>query len=81
MLKFYKQRLNNFQITFSLSALVGESFLNKPFCLFLVNLKATDIHFHSVSEKIQSVFGEFYEPEFCEISLYKHLYSTSSLLL
>ena len=43
--------LNNFQITFSLSALVGESFLNKPFCLFLVNLKATDIHFHNVSEK------------------------------
>ena len=59
--------LNNFQITFSLSVLVGESFLNKPFCLFLVNLKATDIH--NVSEKTQSVLGEFYELEFCEISL------------
>ena len=28
---------------------------------FLVNLKATDIHFLDVSEKTQSVLGEFYE--------------------
>ena len=28
---------------------------------FLVNLKATDIHFLDVSEKMQSVLGEFYE--------------------
>ena len=61
---FYKHWLNNFQITFSLSALVGESFLNKPFCMFLVNLKATDIHLHNVSEKTQSVLGESYEPEY-----------------
>ena len=67
--KFYKHRLNNFQITFSLSALVGKSFLNKPFCLFLVNSKAIDIHFLNVSEKTQSVLCEFYEPVFCEISL------------
>ena len=51
-MNIYKHRLKNFQITFSLSALVGESFLNKPFCLFLVNLKATDIPFHNFSEKI-----------------------------
>ena len=56
-------------ITCSLSALVGESFLNKPFFLFLVNLKATGIHFHNVSEKTQSVLVESYEPEFCELSL------------
>ena len=37
--------------------------------MFLVNLNATDIDFHNVSEKTQSVLGEFYEPEFCEISL------------
>ena len=46
-----------------------ESFLNKTFCLFLVNLKATDSHFHNVSEKTRSVLGESYEPEFSEISL------------
>ena len=68
-MNIYKHRLNNFQITFSLLALVGESFLTKPFCLFLVNLKATDIHFHNVPEKTQSVLRESYEPEFCEISL------------
>ena len=34
-----------------------------------MNLKATDIHFLNVSEKTQSVLGEFYEPVFCEISL------------
>ena len=67
--KFYKHRLSNFQRTLFLSALVGESLLNKPFCLFLVNLKATDIHFLNVSENTQSVLGEFYEPVFCEISL------------
>ena len=61
--------MNNFEITFSLSAFVSEFFLTKPFCLFLVNLKATDIHFLNVSEKTQSVLGEFYEPAFCEISL------------
>ena len=71
---------NNFQLTFSLPALVGESFLNKPFCLFLVNLKATDIQFPNVSEKTQSVLGEFYEPVFCEISL-ATLHTTSSLPL
>ena len=68
-MEILQHRLHNFQITFSLSALVGESFLKKPFCLFLVNIKATDVHFLSVSEKTQSVFGEFYEPVFCEISL------------
>ena len=65
-MKIYK---HNFQIIFSLSAVVGESFPNKPFCLFLVNLKAIDIHFLNVSEKTQSVLGEFYEPVFREISL------------
>ena len=68
-MKILQTRVNNFRITFSLSALVGESFLNKPFCLFLVNLKAKDIHFLNVSEKTQSVLGEFYEPVFCEIFL------------
>ena len=68
-MNIYKHRLNNFQMAFSLLALVGESFLTKPFCLFLVNLKATDIHFHNVPEKTQSMLGESYEPEFCEISL------------
>ena len=67
--KFYKHQLNNFQITFSLSALAREYFRNKPFGLFLVNLKATDNHFLNVLEKTQSVLGEFYEPVFCEISL------------
>ena len=47
----------------------GEYFLNKPFGLFLVNLKATDNHFLNVLEKTQLVLGEFYEPVFCEISL------------
>ena len=56
--------------------MVGESFLNKPFCLFLVSLKATDIQFHNVSEKTQSVLGEFYEPEFCEISLVTFKFAT-----
>ena len=37
----------------SYSALVGESFLNKPFCLFLVNFKATNVQFLNVSEKTQ----------------------------
>ena len=50
-------------------ALVGESFPNRPFCPFLVNLKATDIQFLNVSEKTQSVLGEFYETVFCAISL------------
>ena len=68
-MKIYKHGLNNFQIILSLSVLVGESFPNKPFCPFLVNLKATDIHFLNVSEKTQSVLGEVYEPVFCEISL------------
>ena len=68
-MKSYKHRLNNFQITFSFSVLVGESFLNKPFCPFLMNLKATDIHFLYVSEKTQSVLDEFYEPVFCKIFL------------
>ena len=53
---------HNFQITFSLSALVGESFLNKP-------VLPVSLHFHNVSEKAQSVLGKFYEPVFCEISL------------
>ena len=56
-------------MTFSRSALAREYFLNKPFGLFLVNLKATDNHFLNVLEKTQSVLGEFYEPVFCEISL------------
>ena len=54
---------NIFQITFSLLALVGKSFLNKPF--LPVSDEFTS-HRHSLS---QSVLGESYEPEFSEISL------------
>ena len=34
-----------------------------------MNLKATDIDFLNVSEKTQSVLGEFHEPVFCEFSV------------
>ena len=34
-----------------------------------MNLKATDIHLLDVSEKTQSVLGEFYEPVLCEFSV------------
>ena len=49
---------------------------NKPFCLFLLNLKATAIHYLNVSEETQSVLGDIYEPLFCEISLV-NLYADS----
>ena len=67
--KFYKHQLNNFQITLSLLALVGESFQTN---IFPVSGEFKS-HRHSLSQclrkKTHSVLGEFYEPEFCEISL------------
>ena len=53
----------------SLFAQVGKSVLNTLYYWVFVNLKDTDIDFLDISEKTQSVLGEFYEPVFCEFSV------------